>query len=226
MGRKKLKYLGRNKKIKKLIRLYRKKICITMGVAVTIITLFNITNYIEKLHKKETSKKDVTLDEENKQFIESIEKEAKKSYEKYGIYPSITIAQAILESGWGKSKLSTESNNVFGIKADASWQGEYVEVITSENYNDKIVAKFRQYDHIDKSIEDHAKFLVENPRYERHGVFDAKNYKEQAQALEDAGYSTKKDEQGNLIYADMLIDLIERYNLQNIDKNIPYRVDG
>ncbi|MPN41025.1 hypothetical protein SDC9_188565 [bioreactor metagenome] len=99
-----------------------------------------------------------------------------------------------------------------------SWNGDYVEVITSENYDDIITAKFRKYEDINKSIEDHAKFLVENPRYEEYGVFKAKSYKDQAQALEDAGYSTKQNESGEFIYADMLIDIIERYGLHKIDK--------
>ena len=220
MGRKKLKHLGRKSNIRKIINLDTRKIVVIIGVVLSIIVIFNITKYIERQEKKEVNKKEVVLDEEKNQFIESIEKGAKKSYKKYGIYPSVTIAQAILESGWGKSKLAKESNNIFGIKADSSWDGESVEVITSENHNDKVVAKFRRYEDINESIEDHAKFLVYNPRYKKHGVFDAKNYKEQAQSLEDAGYSTKKDKNGNPIYADMLIDLIERYNLQNIDKNM------
>lgn len=213
MGRKKLKHLGKNKKI-------NKKIFLIVGFLVSTITIFNIMKDIQKLYRRDIIKNEVILDEENKEFIKLIEKGAKKNFEKYGIYPSITIAQAILESGWGKSKLAIEGNNIFGIKADKSWQGEFVEVLTSENYNDKIICKFRIYDDIDKSIEDHAKFLYENPRYKDCGVFDSRNYKDQARALENAGYSTKKDENGNLVYADILINLIELYNLQKIDNNI------
>ncbi len=88
---------------------------------------------------------------------------------------------------------------------------------TSENYDDKIVAAFRSYSSIDESIKDHGKFLKENPRYEKSGLFSAKHYTSQAQALEDAGYSTKEDKYGNKIYADILINLIRRYNLQLID---------
>ena len=121
-----------------------------------------------------------------------------KSYRKYGIFPSITIGQAILESGWGESELTKDSNNLFGIKADNSWDGETIEAITSENYNDKVKAKFRKYKDMNESIEDHAEFLVENNRYEEHGVFNAKNYKQQAIALQDAGYATKKNQKGKI----------------------------
>ena len=59
-----------------------------------------------------------------------------------------------------------------------------------------------------------------NPRYEKNGLFKAKHYKTQAQALEDAGYSTKENEYGEKIYADMLISLVRKYNLQLIDCEI------
>ncbi|SCJ50202.1 Exo-glucosaminidase lytG precursor [uncultured Clostridium sp.] len=147
-----------------------------------------------------------------------IESEAKKSYKKYGILPSITVGQAILESGWGQSELTKNSNNLFGIKSDESWKGKSVEVNTTENYSDIVKAKFRKYDSIEESIKDHAKFLKENKRYKQHGLFEGNDYKEQAQSLENAGYSTKKNQSGELIYADMLIDLIERYNLFLMDK--------
>jgi flagellum-specific peptidoglycan hydrolase FlgJ len=216
MGRKKLKHLGKRKKIKKIIKMYIGKIGITIGIIVSIGALFNITNYIEDINEA----KDIQLEESKKDFIAEIEKGAKKSYRKYGIFPSITIAQAILESGWGESELTKDSNNLFGIKADESWNGQTIEVITSENYNDKVKAKFRKYKDMNESIEDHAKFLVENKRYEEHGVFNAKNYKQQAIALQDAGYATKKNQKGEAIYAQMLINIIENYSLQLLDNKL------
>lgn len=216
MGRKKLKHLGKRRKMKKNINIYIKKIGIAICVIVSIGTLFNITNYIENINEA----KNISLDQSKSDFIAKIEKGAKKSYRKYGIFPSITVAQAILESGWGESELAKHSNNLFGIKADRSWDGEYIEVITSENYNDKVKAKFRKYDDVNESVEDYAKFLVENKRYEENGVFKAKNYKQQAKALQDAGYSTKKNEKGDLIYAQMIINLIESYNLQLLDSKL------
>ena len=70
------------------------------------------------------------------------------------------------------------------------------------------------------SINDYGKFLNDNKRYKENGLFEATHYTTQAQALEDAGYATKKNENGELIYADMLIDLIQRYNLQLLDRNV------
>lgn len=216
MGRKKLKHLGKYTKIKKNIKTFVVKIGVTICVIVSIGALFNITNYIENINEA----KDIKIEDSKKDFIAEIKKGAKKSYRKYRIFPSITIAQAILESGWGESELTKDSNNLFGIKADNSWYGETIEVITSENYNDKVKAKFRKYNDMNESIEDHAKFLVENKRYEEHGVFNAKDYKQQAVALQDAGYATKKNQKGEAIYAQMLINIIENYNLQLLDSKL------
>ena len=157
------------------------------------------------------------IDSEKMAFIESISEGATSNYNKYGILPSITIAQAILESGWGKSELAVTYNNLFGIKADLRWSGAVATIVTNENYNDSTVANFRKYDSINESIEDHGNFLYENSRYAEYGLFDGKDYKAQAQALENAGYSTVKNENGDLIYADKLISLIEKYNLMQYD---------
>ena len=157
------------------------------------------------------------IDSEKMSFIETISDGAISNYNKYGILPSITMAQAILESGWGNSELAVTHNNLFGIKADLRWNGAVATIATSENYNDSTIANFRKYDSINESIEDHGKFLYENSRYAEYGLFDGKTYKDQAQALEDAGYSTVKNENGEPIYADKLISLIEKYNLMQYD---------
>ncbi|MCQ2969137.1 MAG: glucosaminidase domain-containing protein [Clostridium sp.] len=153
-------------------------------------------------------------------FIESIEQQAYINYKKYGILPSITIGQAILESGWGKSQLAFEHNNLFGIKADSSWSGDIATMVTKENYSDVIDANFRKYENKAKSIEDHGLFLYENERYAINGVFAAKDYRSQALALQSAGYSTAKDEDGNLIYAEKLINIIKNYNLMIYDTKV------
>lgn len=216
MGRIKKRYTRKifknNKKNKELIQSLGLILVLSFFIG-GIYTIYENKNYEKKIAKIES----FNIEKEKIEFIKDIEKEAERSYKKYGLLPSITISQAILESGWGQSELTKISNNLFGIKADKRWKGENVEVITSENYSDEVKAKFRKYDSLDDSIRDHAKFLKENSRYTEHGLFEGKDYKSQAQALEDAGYSTKKNKQGEAIYADMLIDLIERYNLNLID---------
>lgn len=151
------------------------------------------------------------------QFISSVLPGALESYKKYKIYPSVTLAQAILESGWGKSGLTKKANNLFGIKSSSAWKGESINMKTAEytksNSKYYINADFRKYPTLADSIIDHAKFLNENSRYAKHGVFTAENSSKQAFALQRAGYATSP------IYAVQLISLIEKYDLDRYDTN-------
>ena len=168
-------------------------------------------NYLESLNKGDKS--------EQYEFIAKIENAAVDNYKEYGILPSITIAQAILESEWGKSGLSQKYNNLFGIKGH-NWDGAVASMDTKEFYNQRTKSDFRAYNSIDESIDDHGAFLKDNKRYEKHGLFDGTTYMEQAQALEDAGYSTAENEQGERIYSQMLVEIIQQYQLQLIDSNV------
>ena len=148
------------------------------------------------------------------EFIESLVPGALKSYEKYKVFPSLIIAQAIHESAWGKSGLATKGKNLFGIKADSSWQGQKISMKTAEySSNNKyyINAAFRKYNSFSDSIVDHGKFLSENSRYSIHGVFTSRTSYEQAQALQRAGYATDPN------YANKLISTIKTYNLTRYD---------
>ena len=121
-----------------------------------------------------------------------------------GIFAGTLFAQAILESSgkyktggqWlvGGSKLSQEANNFFGIKAEKNYKGKRYNIATGENKPSGeyyiINDDFRRYDSVEDSIKDYVKFLKENPRYEKAGVFKAKTVKEQADALKKAGYAT------------------------------------
>ncbi|MFW8687352.1 glycoside hydrolase family 73 protein, partial [Streptococcus pyogenes] len=130
---------------------------------------------------------------------------------KYKILPSLTAAQAILESGWGKH---APHNALFGIKADASWTGKSFNTKTQEEYQagviTDIVDRFRAYDSWDESIADHGQFLVDNPRYQ--SVIGEADYKKACHAIKDAGYATASG------YAELLIQIIEENNLQKWDK--------
>lgn len=148
------------------------------------------------------------------QFIDVVKDGAKKTYSEYGVFPSISLAQAILESGSGDSSLSQKYNNLFGIKADSSWTGQKVNLPTKEDYGGAVViinADFRVYNNWSDSIEDHGKFLKENSTYSEHGVFTASDYVGQANALQAAGYATDPT------YAAQLIGIIKEYNLAQYD---------
>ena len=129
------------------------------------------------------------------------------------ILPSVTIAQAALESGWGTSELATHANALFGIKADKRWSGRTYEIKTKEWYDGNepviIVDTFRAYSTWKESIADHTAFLTASPRYRY--VIGEQDYKKACKALQAAGYSTDPD------YANKLIRLIEKYNLNQYD---------
>lgn len=136
---------------------------------------------------------------------------------KTNIFNSVTIAQAILETGWGKSELARKANNYFGIKADARWEGLVYQVETKEQKPTgevyKIYADFRAYDSLAESIKDHDGFFTSsNWRKENYKkVLEAKDPFTQARALRSSGYATSLD------YADKLINLIKTYGLTKYD---------
>lgn len=174
---------------------------------------------VEKINKGNFTLRTLRLGKNSSkdEFIESLRTASIDNYKKYGVLPSIAIGQAILESDWGESELASNYHNYYGIKADKSWKGAVIAFNTKENYNDKIRANFRAYSTVSESVEDLGKFLTENSRYRKYGFFEGANYKQQAQCLENAGYSTIKNESGDLIYADLLIKIIRENNLMLID---------
>ena len=131
-----------------------------------------------------------------------------------GLFPSVKLAQAALESGWGKY---TAGNNMFGIKAAGShtpyWNGAYVTSRTSEYVGGGYVSqnsRFRKYPSIGDSVKDHTYFLQQYSRYAN--VFKAKTPEEQAKALQAAGYATDPN------YSGKLISIINTYNLKQFDE--------
>ena len=135
------------------------------------------------------------------------------------LFPSVLMAQAILESSNqygqpGENRLAKFYNNHFGIKADPSWKGKKVNMKTGEVYSGQavtIMALFRVYDHAADSFRDRNKFLIENHNYQRAGVFTAKTPEEQAERLQAAGYATDPH------YANKIKALINMLHLKNLD---------
>ena len=146
-------------------------------------------------------------------FIEKIKDGAIATHQKYGILASLTIAQAALETGWGKCAIG---NNIFGIKASTSWAGKTQTCQTSECINGEYIqvdAAFRDYDSVDESIIDHAMLFVNNDRYAN--ILGCEDYKQACQYVHDDGYATDPD------YADKLISIIEGYSLTQYDSAEP-----
>ena len=125
-----------------------------------------------------------------------------------GIPASITLAQACLESGFGTSTLATRGNNHFGIKChDYTGRKMYVDDDAKDDC-------FRVYDKVEDSFQDHSDFLRYRSRYSFLFDLEPTDYKGWAYGLKAAGYATDPQ------YATRLIDLIERYNLQQYDSEV------
>lgn len=149
---------------------------------------------------------------EQKKFIDTISDSVVKSCGANDLLPSPSIAQAILESGWGSSELALKANAIFGIKADSRWSGKKYLKVTQEyvgNEYKQVQAYFRAYDDWGESIIDHALFLVENKRYKN--LIGVTDYKKYCELIKADGYATSPD------YDTKLINIIEKYNLAQYD---------
>lgn len=129
-------------------------------------------------------------------------------------FPSVLIAQGILESNYGKSSLAAIHNNHFGIKAGTSWTGDSVNMSTGEVFNGQSVTikdDFRKYCCVELSIKDRINWMMRSSRY--NNVKAATTPQAQAQAIQAAGYATDPD------YANKLISIIDKYDLKQFDQN-------
>ena len=140
------------------------------------------------------------------QYIEQYRKDAIIQMHKHKIPASITMAQGILESSNGNSRLAVKGNNHFGIKCH-NWDGKKI-----YEDDDKKNECFRKYENALASFEDHSLFLKKYNRYAFLFDFKITDYKAWAKGLKTAGYATNKK------YADLLIKLIEENQLYELDK--------
>lgn len=124
-----------------------------------------------------------------------------------GIPASITIAQGMIESDFGRSRLAREANNHFGIKCHNDWTGP-----TMYKNDDRRNECFRRYSKPEESFYDHSDFLRSGSRYSFLFDIGPSDYKGWARGLKKAGYATNSD------YANMLIRKIEEYNLMDLDQ--------
>ena len=139
-------------------------------------------------------------------YINSYKSIAIREMGLYKIPASITLSQAIIESGCGKSELAINSLNHFGIKCQKEWTGQ-----TYYFDDDKPKECFRKYDNVDESCRDHSKFLSTRARYASLFTLQITDYKAWAIGLKQAGYATNPE------YANILIRMIEKYELYLLD---------
>ncbi|MHB1178397.1 MAG: glucosaminidase domain-containing protein [Daejeonella sp.] len=139
-------------------------------------------------------------------YIERFRAIAIKEMNSSGIPASITLAQGILESGNGNSSLAREANNHFGIKCTSDWKGK--SILKDDDQKDDC---FRVYTSPEESFRDHSEFL-KRKHYAPLFELDKNDYVGWANGLKQAGYAT------NPRYAELLITLIERYDLGKYDR--------
>ncbi|ANZ99428.1 N-acetylmuramidase [Carnobacterium divergens] len=189
---------------------------IVASLFIVTLIFFGTLSLLSKVSPKEEATVEISQEE---QFIQKIASHAQVLYQQYQVLPSISISQAILESDWGTSELSTLNNNFYGIKGtDAS---NTVLMTTKEFENGQwieINARFRKYEDWKESMEDHAKLFVNGTTWNADQyatVRAAKNYQEAAHALQASGYATDPD------YPAKLIELIQQYKLDQYDQKGP-----
>lgn len=199
-----------------------------------------VEDYLEFIGQNEENKGNVCLSTGNTQasiflnmttdeYIATMGPIAQADFSRNGIFASVTLAQSIIESGWGKSGLTQKANNMFGIKCSSNWDGECINMQTGEYGSSgyyTINSNFRKYSSIEDSVNDHSLFLKENPRYPNAGVFDATTFAEQIRAIHSAGYATDPN------YSSTIINTIEMYDLDkwdvptNVSSDLCYTGEG
>ena len=170
-----------------------------LGIIMVVMSVFTLNAQ---------TKKTVTED-----YIMQFRDIALQNEKDYGIPSSITLAQGIIESGSGRSSLAREGNNHFGIKCHQSWTGKKM-----YKDDDKKNDCFRVYENAEDSYTDHSMFLKNNKRYSSLFALDKTDYVSWAKGLKEAGYAT------NPQYANLLIDIIELYDLDKLSSNEFYLV--
>jgi hypothetical protein len=141
------------------------------------------------------------------QYIAQFKDAAISDMKKSGVPASITMAQGMFESDYGNSSLAKVAKNHFGVKCHKDWGGD-----TYYMDDDAPNECFRKYNSVEESYDDHSNFLRTRDRYKFLFDLSITDYKGWAKGLKQAGYAT------NPAYADKLIEIIERYNLQVMDE--------
>ncbi|MCP8856915.1 Mannosyl-glycoendo-beta-N-acetylglucosaminidase family protein [Latilactobacillus fuchuensis] len=187
----------------------------TIGVGLVLLVQYHGEQMQARL-EKEAKQEQLSKANQKQQFIKKMVPYAQKLQTDYHVLPSITLAQAILESDWGKSTLAADYHNYFGIKGDDPANTK--EMTTKEYLNGQWItttARFRVYDDYQASMLDHvllfAKGTTWNPNQYQH-VIAATDYQQAANALKQDGYATDPD------YPAKLIEIVKTYQLNQYDQ--------
>jgi len=138
---------------------------------------------------------DVATPEQREHFISGLRPHAEAAARELGVDPNNLIAQAALETGWGRSQPGGHSHNLFGIKAGANWNGASVQANTQEfdsGVATRVDASFRAYGSPRESVEDYVRLIRDNPRYAG-AMNTGSDVQAFATALQRGGYATDPD---------------------------------
>lgn len=204
-----------NKNLKKLKSIKIIPSYLVASIFISCLIFFGTLSFLSSRENAQQAQVAVEIDQEQA-FIDKISAYAKVLQSEYGVLPSISIAQAILESNWGNSELSEKYNNFYGIKG--SEEANTVLMNTKEFVDEEwieINGRFRIYESWQDSMNAHTKLFVEgttwNPQ-QYAAVLAADNYRDAAFALQASGYATDPT------YPEKLIELIQQYKLDQFDK--------
>ena len=209
------------RKIKKSVNQFLNRLIFFGKMSIVLlIVFFSVLFLIAKpiqtnLKELFTATEEITISGsvDKDQFLEIIIPIAQQAQADYGVRPSVLVAQAALESNWGKSELSQQSNNYFGIKGKSSGEQYAKKEFTQEKWQN-VQASFRTYDSVSDSVNDYARLIKNGTSWNTDlysNVINAEHYKDAAFALQEAGYATDPK------YAEKLIRIIEQYALYELD---------
>lgn len=185
----------------------RKKQAVTTNKKVAVKKTTTTTVEAPVKETKAPPKRPLSTNEKVAQYLEVFGPIAQREMETYKIPASITLAQGLLESGFGEGRLATEGNNHFGIKCHRDWNGGRI-----YHDDDEKGECFRVYLDAGESYRDHSLFLTGRDRYAFLFRLGKRDYKAWAKGLKKAGYATDPK------YPEKLIRLIERFDLAQYDK--------
>lgn len=189
---------------------------ILLSILVIFMSFVFVLSALTTQVKEEQQVSQLTPEMQQNQFIERLAPYAKQLHQKYGVLPSITLGQAILESDWGKSELASKYNNLFGIKAYGNQPK--ITLSTKEYVNEQwitIQGDFRVYQSFEESMDDHAQLFIRGVDWDPNKyqpVLQAQNFEQAADALQQAGYATDPT------YAEKIKQVIIAHQLQKYDE--------
>jgi peptidoglycan hydrolase FlgJ len=189
--------------------------------AITEPAISNTANAAEKLATNAAPSNSAPANFDSaEQFVSTVWQHAKTAAKKIGLNPAVMVAQAALETGWGKHIINKSdgksSNNLFNIKSDARWQGDKASKVTLEFEQGAAVKKqasFRAYDSIKDSVNDFVEFLTQNPRY-KNALQHTATPDKFLDSLQQAGYATDPN------YANKIKQVLNSRELKSIATSV------